>query len=609
MFEDGRLNGYCRLLAKKIFVGSVFLCLAVNVLRNTLLPAFLNRFAHAVVAAVVSVFAPHFARTSSNMTDASLANTNSHNSAYGDCGRDLFETGEGRSSFGFSLLLFALLMGGTSNAMAGMFCSAEPFNGVVDGNERAELGGSYTGSDADAFPTQITIDTTCKFQNFTEANPLNVTLNFQTNDPSVYLITFNNVVFTGKWACSNIDHRIWFVNGSYSANQDSCQDYFIPVEAINKQSPAGLNTVGIGDPFTYTLTIPVLYDPVTETYINSAGSADDLHTITIYDDLNATGADLTLVGTPTVVWDDGLGTPVAHDFFSSSNEPEYFSNPGAEGSLKFIIDPGLIVPAGEQILIEITVVADATNATGTTFVNTAKWTFGRFIVINGVDTWFDPLDGENGVTQPMTIRAPDLEVNKSASITGLNAVDTATFTIDVQNVGGSDAWDATIRDLLPDIGAPGADTGMCDFDPTATVTAQVFAADGITDVSGLLAPGVDYTITYNDANHATLPCQMSFTMLSQTAVIGPTERLIITYDSILDLNGTDVSDSGTVLTNVAGAEQWFSADPAGANPYTSFVRTITDGSPGIDDFEDSFDITATLTGFVFQKTVENVNTG
>jgi hypothetical protein len=60
-----------------------------------------------------------------------------------------------------------------------------------------------------------------------------------------------------------------------------------------------------------------------------------------------------------------------------------------------------LIPAGEQIVIEITVVLDDTpgNAPGTQFVNTAKWQFGR--LIDGV--YYEPLPGEWGRTEPMTI--------------------------------------------------------------------------------------------------------------------------------------------------------------------------------------------------------------
>ncbi|MEJ2179386.1 MAG: isopeptide-forming domain-containing fimbrial protein, partial [Gammaproteobacteria bacterium] len=480
-------------------------------------------------------------------------------------------------------LAFLFLLGAASSAQAGEFCSASPFLGTIDGSNPTHLA---------ALGTQITIDTDCTFVNFPEGNELTVTLNFQTNDPSVYLITFDNVVFTGNMACANIDHRIWFVNGSDYGTKNSCQDLFIPVEAINKQNPAE-TTVGIGDPFTYTLTIPVLYDPATGTYINNAGSANDLHSITITDDLNVTGADLTLVGTPTVTW-AGTGASVTHTF----------SNVG--GLLTFNIDPGVIIPAGDQIEIAITVVADNTNVAGTQFVNTAKWSFGRLINIDldgdGVPepNFFDPLPGENGVTDPMTIGGPDLVVTKSSLDTAMNLGSPSTFTIDVQNVGGARAWDATIVDELPDT----ATAGMCDTDPTATVTAQVFAADGVTPVTGVLTQGVDYTVTYYDATPPPPTCELHFTMLTAAASIGANERLIITYQTQLD---ADTTADGATLTNVAGATQWFSGD--GGYPRATIDRTLTDGTTGTADHEDAHTITTALTGYIFQKTVQNVSSG
>ncbi|WP_455202125.1 isopeptide-forming domain-containing fimbrial protein, partial [Kaarinaea lacus] len=503
------------------------------------------------------------------------------------CTSKVHESRNSKNKIPGGWLAFLLFFGALSSAQAGEFCSADPFFGTINGSNPAHLA---------ALGTQITIDTDCTFVNFPTGNELTVTLNFQTNDDSVYLITFDNVIFTGNMACANIDHRIWFVNGSDYGTKNNCQDLFIPVEAINKQNPAGTTTVGIGEPFTYTLRIPVLYDPVTQTFINNAGSANDLHSITITDDLNATGADLTLVGTPTVTWVSS-GTPVTHTF----------TNVG--GLLTFEIDPasnpGVIIPAGEQLEIAITVVADNTNAAGTTFVNTAKWSFGRLINIDldgdGVPepNFFDPLPGENGVTDPLTIGEPDLVVTKSSLDTAMNLGSPSTFTIDVQNVGGARAWDVTIADQLPD--TPTA--GMCDTDPTASTTARVYAADGVTPVSGVLTQGVDYTVTW-DTSPPPPVCELSLTMLTAAASIGPTERLIITYQTQLD---ADTTADGATLTNVAGATQWFSG--VGAYPRTTYNRSLTNGTTGVDDHEDSHTITTALSGYIFQKTVQNVSTG
>ena len=113
------------------------------------------------------------------------------------------------------LVLFALLLGTASPAVgAEKFCSDPPYFGVIDGNLRPD-------------PTQITIDMNCTFQNFPQSNPLTSTINFHTNDNSVYLIIFNNVYYTGNMACANIPHRIWFSNSSYYGSNNACQDLFL----------------------------------------------------------------------------------------------------------------------------------------------------------------------------------------------------------------------------------------------------------------------------------------------------------------------------------------------------------------------------------------------
>ncbi|HSL99175.1 MAG TPA: hypothetical protein VK944_03495, partial [Candidatus Limnocylindria bacterium] len=97
------------------------------------------------------------------------------------------------STLGFALLiLLALLLGMSSPAVgAEKFCSDPPYFGVIDGNRNP-------------VPVQITIDRDCTFQNFPQSNPLTTTINFHTNDPTIYLIIFNNVYYTGHMACAEV---------------------------------------------------------------------------------------------------------------------------------------------------------------------------------------------------------------------------------------------------------------------------------------------------------------------------------------------------------------------------------------------------------------------
>ncbi|MGD8745911.1 MAG: SdrD B-like domain-containing protein, partial [Gammaproteobacteria bacterium] len=470
----------------------------------------------------------------------------------------------------FVLRLFAclVLMLSAQTALA-EDCSDYP-GGIIDGAE---------GTPA---PSQLQIDRNCTIRNFPASNPLNTNFSFLTQPGQTdqrWIVIFDNVVHTGEMACNDVaGHKIWFTNGSSTSIKEGCQNYLIPVEKIDKQNPAGQSTAFIGVPFTYTLTMPVLFDPATDTVINTEGSLNDLHGVTLWDDLNATGVDLTYLS-HTAYWLNS-GDPVSHTF----------SNVGS--NLTFDNFP--IIPAGQQIVIELTVVLEDTarNAPGTRFINTAKWDFGR--LIDG--EFFEPLPGEWGISDPLTIAGPELAVAKTGPAT-LNLGESADFTIDVQNTGNRDAWEATILDRLPD----GITGGMCDAEPEI-LGARVFAGDGVTPVPGKgpLAAGTDFSLSYSGAP----VCELSLSFLTPAATIAPGERLIITYRTQLDAD----TQNGVSLTNVAGATQWFDVDDSNSDRRT-YNRTLTDGTVGVVDHEDAHTVSVALSGYFFEKTVANLATG
>ena len=187
------------------------------------------------------------------------------------------------------------------------------------------------------------------------------------------------------------EHKIWFTNSSSSGIHDELpRPASSPSRRSTRTARARLATVGV--PFTYTLTIPVLFDPNAAIVVDDQGSQNDLHGVTVWDDLNA----------------DGRRSDVREPHGSLARAAacrctHTFSN--VNGLLTFEIDdPGIDVPAGEQFIIELTVVLDDTpaNAPGTQFINTAKWDFGR--LIEGM--FYEPLPGEWGISEPMTIAAP-----------------------------------------------------------------------------------------------------------------------------------------------------------------------------------------------------------
>jgi uncharacterized repeat protein (TIGR01451 family) len=476
------------------------------------------------------------------------------------------KTRGGKTTLLLLALFFALLMGASSQEA--LACSA--------------YGGEIDGFIDPVPPSQIQIDSNCTIRNFPASNPLTTNFSFYTQpgqNPERWLIIFDNVVHTGQMACNSVHgHMIWFTNGSSTAIQEGCQNLLIPVEKIEKENPAGQTTVTIGVPFTYTLRIPVLFDSATGTVINYSGSPNDLHGITVWDDLNETGVDLTYVSHIAYWLDDG------------TQVPHTFSNVG--GSLLFDNFP--IVDAGRQYVIELTVILEDTpaNAPGTQFINTARWDFGR--LIDGV--YYEPLPGEWGISPPLTIAAPELVVTKSGPAT-MNLGEWGDFVIDVQNNGLSDAWDISIQDLFPD----GPTGGMCDLTPEI-LSARVYASDGITPVPGKgpLNPGTDYSLSYSAAPD----CRLDLTMLTPAGVIGPSERLIVRYRTQLDGDTQD----WVALTNVAGAIQWFNGDDSNPDrlPYN---RTLTNGTVGTPDHEDAHTVTAALTGFFFEKTVADLTSG
>jgi len=469
---------------------------------------------------------------------------------------------------GLLLLALALSLGAASAANA-QACS--DYGGLLDG---------FAG---DIPPPQLQIDRNCTIRNYPASNPLSTNFSFFTqpgqNDDR-YLVVFDNVVHTGQMSCNSNDvqnHKIWFTNGSSTSIKDKCQELLIPVEKIDKQNPAGQTTAAIGVPFTYTLTIPVLFDPGTGTVINNAGSVNDLHSVIVTDDLNATNVDLSYVS-HTATW-RGSGAAVPHAF----------SNVG--GVLTFDIGP--IIPAGEQIDIAITVVLEdtITNAPGTPFINTAKWEFGR--LIDGV--FYEPLPGEWGISPPLTIAAPELVMTKTGPATlglTLNLGEWGQFGLDVENTGLTDAWDITLVDQLPDP----LDGGMCATTPEI-LSAEIAESGGGTRT---LVQGADYTFAYAGAP----TCEFTLSLLSAAGPLAPGDHLVVGYRARLDPDTQD----GAMLTNVAGATQWFN-DQSGNPDRVTFPRSLTDGTPGDPDHEDAHTVTAALFGYFFEKSVANLTTG
>src|SRR5213594_2427236 len=462
-----------------------------------------------------------------------------------------------------------------------LLLSAVPARAQSVGGCVANFGGVIDGFVNPVPPSQINIDGNCTIRNFPASNPLTSNISF-TGTGRGWLVIFDNVAFIGNMSCDKVHGNfIWFVNGSITgAHVLGCANLFAPVDKIDKENPPGPPFVSIGVPFTYTLTFPQLVSATTGAVVNPNGSNVEVDQVTVTDNLNATGVSLSYVNS-SAAW-KGSGAPVP------------FAVTNASGLLTFSGFPP--IPAGQQIVLSVTVVlnnAVPPNSPGTQFSNTANWTLGT--TIGG--TFHYPLPGQQGVSSPpLTIAAPGLVMTKGGPAT-INPGQLGQFTLNVQNTGNSDAWNATIVDKLP----TGTSGGMCNTAPQV-LSAQVFQADGITPVAGKgpLTAGTDYTLSYAGAP----ACTLTLNMLSAAAVIGPTQRLIATYQTQLDAN----TQNSATLTNVAGTTLWYNG-PSTDTGRQSYTCTLTNGTPGVFDCQDAHTVTAVIPALTITKQVAVVGGG
>jgi uncharacterized repeat protein (TIGR01451 family)/fimbrial isopeptide formation D2 family protein len=500
--------------------------------------------------------------------------------------------------------LLLLVLAATPRAhAAGIFCS--DFGGVVDGNNLKTLSAVQAAS-------TFGIDMNCTIKNFPQSIggfPI-TNINFNFPGQQSYYIVFDNVYYYGNMSCNDptqSDFWIYWAPGGYNNISPSCQAFMVPVDAVSKKNPAGQTTAAVGVPFTYTITVPLLGKLDATGTFQYIANADDatVTNVVIPDDLSTTGAALTYVTNKAYLVNPSTGTrtplnggsPLTLGASGSwlTNHPGILSDAAKHLVFSYEYNSALTsLPAGYNLEIDVTVVLDnsptSANLAGTQFSNTAQMWFNKPInATNMVD-----LQAWPGTTTPMTVVEPNLTLTKTGSASTVNVDSLVKYTLNIQNTGGSDAWNATITDNLP--------VGMSNFSPVPTVSAQIFASDGVTPVSGPLVAGTDFTLTWSGSSGS--PGQLTLTLLDTTK-IAPTQRLIIKYQAQIDSTGVA---SGTTLTNIAGATRWFSANGSYAGR-RQYDRTITDGTPGTPDFQDAYTVTAALAGYYFQKTVRDLTTG
>ncbi len=283
-------------------------------------------------------------------------------------------------------------------------------------------------------------------------------------------------------------------------------------------------SAGIGDEFTYTITVPSPTNPATTA----------LHDVRIYDNLAVGGADLEFVRADALPGGDWTGTLVGSVDAAGIVE------------IRNVDAGGIEIPAGGHLQVAVTVrlLNTAKNKTaGLSFTNHAWYTYSNGITTLGSDPTTGATSGS------MTVAHPAMTMTKTGPAPATMRIGTpATFTLDVQNTGTSDAWNVTLTDWLPNptLG------GMCDAGVN-NVSATIYEADGTTAVLSL-APGTHYDTNFTVSG--TDPrCEFVFTTKAP-AFVAPGQRLKVTYSVALDADNID----GSTLTNIAGATQWLSAE-------------------------------------------------
>ena len=139
------------------------------------------------------------------------------------------------------LLLLALWLGACSIAHAQspvQFSCRDDFAGVIDGDVRPVP------------PSNVKIDTNCTIRNYPGGMSTNFT--FDNNDPTPYLVIFDNVVHTGNMSCNAVAEPQDLVHQRL-VDDDSggLSELSDPGREDRQAEPAGQTTPPIGVPFTY----------------------------------------------------------------------------------------------------------------------------------------------------------------------------------------------------------------------------------------------------------------------------------------------------------------------------------------------------------------------
>ena len=274
------------------------------------------------------------------------------------------------------------------------------------------------------------------------------------------------------------------------------------------------------------------------------------------------------------------------------------------------IDNSLDIPAGQSLVLTYqtivqTLLPTTVNLTNTIYID---WTsldgdsiyertgLGCLAITAPNDYCVGPVNSQVAVVEP------ELTLEKRGPAGSVQFGVGAPYTLVLENIGSGAAFGVLAIDKLPNVADnPPLLGGTCDVSPANFDVRITSVADEAT-VLRALTVGTDYTVTHTAAP----TCELVIETLSVASGIANSEKLLISYNAFVD-SGTE---SGALLTNIAGVTRWFSQDiSAGSTGVQQFNRTITDGTTSVVDHQDAFTVTAEAPTVEVQKTVVNVTTG
>ena len=274
------------------------------------------------------------------------------------------------------------------------------------------------------------------------------------------------------------------------------------------------------------------------------------------------------------------------------------------------VDNSLDIPVGQTLVLTYQAVVQTLLPTTVDLTNTVfiDWTSldGNSVYERtglGCPTIAAPNDYCVGpVTSQIAVVEPELTLEKRGPVGTVQFGVAIPYTLVLENIGSGTAFGVLAVDKLPEVtDNPPILGGTCGVSPDSFNLRITSTADEST-VLRALTLGTDYTATYTAAP----TCELVVETLSAASGVANGEKLLISYNAFVD-SGTQ---SGALLTNIAGVTRWFSQDvSAGSAGVLQFTRTISDGTTAVIDHQDAVTVTAEAPTVNVQKTVVNVTTG